>query len=62
MNKEEENQIEIKKLVELIYEMYLKDLSSGNLVNEPAKSFGKICKKKNPLKNIDGSRLFYYGN
>ena len=34
-------------ILELIYEMYVKDLKSGNILNNKGvASFGKICKKR----------------
>ena len=60
-----ENEVkkEIKNILEMIYWLYQKDLKSGNIVKDKnIKTFGKICKKRNPLKNNDDSALFSYGN
>ena len=63
MTKQEEIQIAVNKFIEIIYEMYIKDLKSGNIGKDNTiKSFGKICKKRNPLKNNnEDSTLFNYG-
>lgn len=62
MNKEEEIQIAVNKFVEIIYEMYIKDLKSGNInKDKDIKSFGKICKKRNILRNHEDQNLFNYG-
>ena len=54
MTKQEEIKIAVNKIVEIIYEMYIKDLKSGNIGKDnDIKSFGKICKKRNILKNND---------
>ena len=58
---DKENKRVIYKISELIYEMYLKDLKSGNIIKEPIKYYGKICKKRNPIRNNDDSTLFNYG-
>ena len=49
-------------ILELIYEMYLKDLKSGNIQNNKGVvSFGKICKKRKSF-NSDDPTLFNYGS
>lgn len=58
LSQQEEIQIALKKIIELIYEMYTKDLKSGN-VSKSIKSFGKILTKK--VKN-DNPTLFNYGS
>ncbi|MBA7508765.1 hypothetical protein ES705_00698 [subsurface metagenome] len=45
MNKQEEIQIAVNKFTEIIYEMYLKDLKSGNISKKKLKRYGKILKK-----------------
>ena len=61
MTKQEEIKIAVNKIVEIIYEMYIKDLKSGNIGKDnDIKSFGKICKKRNILKNNDNSAFFNY--
>jgi len=42
---DEKIQIILKKIAEVVYEQYLKDLKSGNISNKPLKRYGKICKK-----------------
>lgn len=50
-----------KVILELIYEMYVKDLKSGNIQNSRGVvSFGKICKKRKSFNNNDPT-LFSYG-
>ena len=50
-----------KVILELIYEMYVKDLKSGNILsNKDIASFGKICKKRKSFNNNDPT-LFSYG-
>ena len=62
MNKEEEIQIAVNKFIEIIYEMYIKDLKSGNIGKDNTiKSFGKICKKRGVLANHEDQNLFNYG-
>ena len=63
LSQQEEIQIAIKNIIELIYEMYIKDLKSGNIIKdkEPIKSFGKICNRKKTLNKYDGPNLFNYG-
>lgn len=61
MSDKEENQITINKIIEVIYKMYLKDLKSGNIVIEPIKSFGKICKKKDFKNGYKNPTLFKFG-
>ena len=60
LSQQEEIQIATKKIIELIYEMYMNDLKSGNIVKESIKSFGKIINKKGLNKN-DNPTLFNYG-
>jgi hypothetical protein len=49
-------------ILELIYEMYVKDLKSGNILRSKGiASFGKICKKRKSFNNDDPT-LFNYGN
>ena len=60
ISKEEEIQIAIKKIIELNYEMYMKDLKSGN-ISKSIKSYGKIIKKRNGVNNNDNPTLFSYG-
>ena len=49
-------------ILELIYEMYLKDLKSGSIQgSKGAASFGKICKKRKSFDNDDPT-LFNYGS
>lgn len=51
-----------KAILELIYEMYVKDLKSGNIQsNKDIPAFGKICKKRNVLSNHEEPNLFNYG-
>ena len=51
-----------KAILELIYEMYVKDLKAGNILsNKGSASFGKICKKRKSF-NSDDSTLFNYDN
>lgn len=59
MLRPEESKIIINKILEMIYWLYLKDLKTGNIIKE-INSFGKICKKRNPLKNDDNFNLFNY--
>jgi len=61
MNQEEEIKIASNKILEMVYWLYQKDLKSGNIAKNDLMSFGKICKKRNPLKNNDDSTLFNYG-
>ena len=50
-------------ILELIYEMYVKDLKSGNIQkNNDVVSFGKIYKKRNVLASRQEPNLFNYGN
>ncbi len=60
MNKEEEIKIAVNMFIKIIYEMYLKDLKSGNIVKDSLKSFGKICKKRGVFKNNEEPNLFNY--
>jgi hypothetical protein len=59
LSEQEEIQIAIGKIIELIYEMYTKDLKSGN-INKSIKSFGKILNKKSLLNKNDNPTLFNY--
>lgn len=61
MGNDKKIQLAINKLIEIIYEMYLKDLKSGNIVMEPIKSFGKICKKKDFKNGYKNPTLFKFG-
>ena len=61
ISKEEEIQIAINKMVQIIYEMYIKDLKNGNIKKESIKSFGKICNRRKTLNKYDGPNLFNYG-
>ena len=63
MNSEaEEIQNAIKAIFEMIYEMYVKDLKSGNIQRDKSTiSFGKICKKRNVLNKNYNPTLFNYG-
>ena len=63
ISKEEEIQIAINTLIELIYEMYIKDLKNGNIGKDKLtiKSFGKICNRRKTLNKYDGPNLFNYG-
>jgi len=62
MSDKEEIQIAVNKFIEIIYEMYVKDLKSGNITKDNhIPSFGKICKKRNPLRNHEELNLFNYG-
>jgi len=57
-----EIQITVNKFIEIIYEMYMKDLKDGNISKDKAiTSFGKICKKRNVLANHEEPNLFNYG-
>lgn len=61
LSQQEEIQIAISKIIELIYEMYIKDLKLGN-VSKSIKSFGKILNKKGILNKNDNPTLFNYGS
>jgi hypothetical protein len=61
MTEQEEIQIAVNKIIELFYEMFLKDLKSGNINKLSIKSYGKILKKKGALINNDNPTLFNYG-
>ena len=62
MLSQEETRIAINKLLEMIYCLYMKELKAGNIGKDKnSSSFGKICKKRNPLKNNDDPTLFNYG-
>lgn len=51
-----------KTILEFIYEMYVKDLKSGNILNNKGVvSFGKICKKRKSF-DSDDPTLFNYGD
>ncbi len=59
MVNEEQNQITINKIIELIYEMYLKDLKSNKSIsNNYINSYGKICKKKGFINGCKNTTLF----
>jgi hypothetical protein len=60
LSKEEEIKIAINKINELIYEMFLKDLKSGNISSKPVKSYGKILNKRGALVKYDNPTLFKY--
>ena len=61
LGRQEEIQIAIKKIIEIIYEMYVKDLKSGNITKDNyIPSFGKILKKKSTFKKNDLPNLFNY--
>jgi len=42
---DEKTQIILKKIAEVVYEQYIKDLKSGIISNKPLKRYGKIYKK-----------------
>jgi len=61
MSDKEEIQIAVNKFIEIIYEMYVKDLKSGNITKDNyIHSFGKILKKKSNFKKNDLPNLFNY--
>lgn len=61
MSDKEEIQIAVNKFIEIIYEMYVKDLKSGNITKDNhIPSFGKILKKKSNFKKNDLPNLFNY--
>ncbi len=57
----EEIQITVNKFIEIIYEMYMKDLKAGNIVKEPVKSYGKICKKRGFINGYKNPTIFNIG-
>ena len=59
LSKNEEIQIAIPKIIELVYEMYINDLKSGN-ITKSIKSFGKIINKRVTLNKNDYPTLFNY--
>ena len=60
LSQQEEIQIAISKIIELVYEMYIKDLKSGN-ITKSIKSFGKIINKRGVIHKSDNPTLFNYG-
>ncbi|GAH11704.1 unnamed protein product [marine sediment metagenome] len=61
MLEQEEIQIAVNKFIEIIYEMYLKDLKSGNMANKSLKSYGKICKRRGFINGYKNPTLFNIG-
>jgi len=61
MTEEEEVKIAVNKINELIYEMFLKDLKSGNISKEHIKSYGKVINKRNVFNKYNEPTLFNYG-
>ena len=59
LSQQEEIQIAISKIIELVYEMYIKDLKSGN-ITKSIKSFGKIINKRGVIRKNDNPTLFGY--
>ena len=57
ITEQEQIQIDIFKIIELVYEMYIKDLKSGN-ITKSIKSFGKIINKRGKLNKNDYPTLF----
>jgi len=55
MSKSNEIQITINRLIEIIYEMYLKDLNCGKI-----NCLKKVIKNKESLKNYEKPKLFNY--
>lgn len=60
LSQQEEIQIAIGKIIELVYEMYIKDLKSGN-ISSSIKSFGKVINKKGAKYKNSDPTLFEYG-
>ena len=61
MTNNDEVKRDIAILIEIIYEMYLKDLKSGNMANKLLKSYGKICKRRGFINGYKNPTLFNIG-
>ena len=61
MDNDKKIQIDVNKIIQLIYEMYLKDLKEGYIKKDKLiPCYGKICKKRGVLKKYEDPKLFKY--